>query len=387
MSAVLARLRVRETAGIRRFLYPLTAYVSLPKHINLEALSLATEQGAAVPVQVIRRDDGQCRIDFAVSLAPLQGDVKLLLTADGPQIEVPDPLYLTQQADGKLVSRQERFSTTLGRMGSISEVVYDGIGHLAELPAGIEHDTGIRRPDPEDANYKRGLRTIAQAEDMPFEVTHEDIGGGPLSAWCTTEGVYADGCKTVVGTEITACKSWVILNYRLEQPAPGERIFLGLMPEGEFRRDSTTTIFDTGINGIYGQTNYWGASLRWLAPSSEDGLIRWEVEQNYVSQGDSSAPRMDYVGTVTKQEFPRQLWFHMVNGSKAIAVVVTKMPTSWQKLEISIRRTICITVTLADEVAEPMEFGVCYHFLNDVPAIAAATNPQSILLPPVVEVL
>ena len=40
------------------------------------------------------------------------------------------------------------------------------------------------------------------------------------------------------------------------------------------------------------------------------------------------------------------------------------------------------------EGASPVaEFGVCYHFLNDVPAIAAATNPQSILLPPTVEVL
>jgi len=33
---------------------------------------------------------------------------------------------------------------------------------------------------------------------------------------------------------------------------------------------------------------------------------------------------------------------------------------------------------------EPAAFGLCCHFLNDIPALAAATSPQSILLPPVV---
>ena len=46
------------------------------------------------------------------------------------------------------------------------------------------------------------------------------------------------------------------------------------------------------------------------------------------------------------------------------------------------------SVTNWEAIRRPVaEFGVCYHFLNDIPAIAAATNPQSILLPPTVEVL
>ena len=48
---------------------------------------------------------------------------------------------------------------------------------------------------------------------------------------------------------------------------------------------------------------------------------------------------------------------------------------------------VSVAFRLGDTITGPAEFGVCYHFLNDVPAIAAATNPQSILLPPVVEVL
>ena len=35
MSEVLARIRVRETHGIRRFLYPLTATLNLPQTLKL----------------------------------------------------------------------------------------------------------------------------------------------------------------------------------------------------------------------------------------------------------------------------------------------------------------------------------------------------------------
>lgn len=388
MSEVLARIRVRETHGIRRFLYPLTAYVNLPQSVSIEMLSLATEQDMAVPLQVIRQHGEQCRVDFAVSMAPLQEDVELFLTEGGPQIDVPDPLHLIQQADGKLLSTQERFNITLGPMGGIEEVVYDGVKHLRMPLVGIESMTAVERPDPDDRNFKRGLILIDEAQKMPVEVVQTQVGGGPLSAWYGTEGIYADGCAATVWSEITACKSWVNMTYRLERTGANETVLLYLPLGGSFEQEPPErTTFDTGINGIYGQTNYWGASLKWVAPSVEGGPICWEVKQDYVSQGDSSAPRIDYVGIVSEHEFPKQLWFHMADGKKAIAVAITKLPAHWSKLEISLRKTIRIRLLLAEEADEPMEFGVCYHFLNDVPAIAAATNPQSILLPPVVEVL
>ena len=44
-----------------------------------------------------------------------------------------------------------------------------------------------------------------------------------------------------------------------------------------------------------------------------------------------------------------------------------------------------ISFQLGEEVSGPAAFGICWHFLNGIPAAAAATNPQSILLPPIVE--
>ena len=42
MSDVLARIRVKETHGIRRFLYPLKAEVVLPTSLDYAALGIAT---------------------------------------------------------------------------------------------------------------------------------------------------------------------------------------------------------------------------------------------------------------------------------------------------------------------------------------------------------
>ena len=104
----------------------------------------------------------------------------------------------------------------------------------------------------------------------------------------------------------------------------------------------------------------------------------------------ATAGRVDYVGEVeTAEAFLPQRWFHLIDSDKALAVAVTKMPATCRSLTVrlTMEGDISVAYKLGDTVSGPAEFGVCYHFLNDVPAIAAATNPQSILLPPVVEVL
>ena len=98
----------------------------------------------------------------------------------------------------------------------------------------------------------------------------------------------------------------------------------------------------------------------------------------------------DYIGQVaTAEEFLPQRWFHLIDSDKALAVAITQLPPDCREMTVRLTHEgdVSIAFKLGDTITGPAEFGVCYHFLNDVPAIAAATNPQSILLPPVVEVL
>ena len=87
-----------------------------------------------------------------------------------------------------------------------------------------------------------------------------------------------------------------------------------------------------------------------------------------------------------RPEFPSQRWFHLIDGDKALAVAITQVPASCKHLAVRLTADGLVRVSyeLEENQSPAAEFGVCYHFLNGIPAIAAATNPQSILLPPAV---
>ena len=90
----------------------------------------------------------------------------------------------------------------------------------------------------------------------------------------------------------------------------------------------------------------------------------------------------------TAEEFRSQRWFHLIDSDKALAVAIAYVPKECQVMTVRLTHAGNISVAFKlDETSPAAAFSVCYHFLNDVPAIAAATNPQSILLPPAVEVL
>src|SRR6266542_6667490 len=65
--AQIARFRVRETAGLRRFSFPVRASMEA----NAGALQLR-ENGKAVPAQFSLLGDGTMDVDFNVSIGPLE---------------------------------------------------------------------------------------------------------------------------------------------------------------------------------------------------------------------------------------------------------------------------------------------------------------------------
>lgn len=381
MSDVLARLRVTETHGIRRFLYPLTVVLPLHEAEAGSSLRLAAIEGEAVPLQVTPLGDGLARLDFALSLAPLQRPLELQITRSESQASIPDPLHLTILPDGTLHSTQERFQIRLGHAGQIEDVVYDGIAHLSK-------PCYFHRTDPSNSLYERGLITSIQTS-LPFQSTETHAGGGELAAWQRAAGTYADGSTAEMTTEITACKSWVTLHVRLHHPRVGETLRVCLPLGGDFASPNPTrTIFDTGIDSIYGQCDYFGSYLSWFAPAAPGEPIHWQIGKEFIHEHGQNLSRIDYQGTtLSEAQFQRQRWCHLVNGRQAVAIAITQMPDHWRELHVRMRGQMCIEFVLNEHISDTAEIGVCYHFLNDVPAIAAATNPQSILLPPTVEVL
>ena len=358
MSEILARIRVRETHGIRRFLYPLTFpdyRLSSDDHKRYrdhrESLSLCRPDGTPVPFDVIGNN-----LHFGVSLAPYE-EQELLLQLDGPRVMVDDALNVTV-SENVIQSQQKRFAMTYTADGSVREIVYDGVSHL-------------RSPTTITCNG-----TAATG----FEVS--DVKSNPLSFFVQTEGSYghfATGTHDAfVTTKTTACKSWIEIICGVDGTNPSDEIVFTL----PLAVTSPTLTCDFGIGGyVFGKLDSKATEIVWKTEFGDAPYAKWTV---------ATAGRVDYVGEVESAEaFLPQRWFHLIDSDKALAVAVTILPEGCQSM--TVRLTIEGNISIAFKPGGSPEtvavFGVCYHFLNDVPAIAAATNPQSILLPPIVEVL
>jgi hypothetical protein len=380
MSEVLARIRVKEEHGIRRFLYPLSAEFSLPSGTDLQSLGLATTYGEVIPLQVAELSMGRYRLDFAVHLGTHR-ELELELREGQPGKSIEDPLQISTNGD-TLSSKQQLLEMVLSPKGKISNVIYDGVRHLA---APIEVSGGG------DTDDRRFLQGLIYSEETPMNLhdVHVTHGGGPITAWLQTKGRYASGCLATVDTEITACKSWAKVMCRLEDPAPETGVIFTI----PFAIESRVVTYDCGLGGgVYGKLEYETdaatVSIHWKR--DEHNYAEWRINHApFVSirLGNSNPNYAGY--TANAEDFQAQRWFHLIDKDKAIAVAITRVPETWKRLKVRMSHTSGILIEcVLDETAIPVaEFGICYHFLNDIPAIAAATNPQSILLPPTVEVL
>jgi hypothetical protein len=353
MSEVLARIRVKEEHGIRRFLYPLIAMLDCTdSELNMSGLNLVTAAGEALPCEWTDLNEGyEWLLQFAVSLDPF-GELELRLSADSARKVVPDHLTI-QVNDGTLSTQQQRLAIKVSREGMPASVVYDGLSHLRTIGT-------IQR---------NGELLVPNADEV-------EAGGNSLSAMVYASGKYGDGCVGRTRTDTTACKSWITVTHELEQPHSGDEITFTL--PFAVRAELLTCDFGIG-GGTFGKLQKGSAEEIVWGTKFEADAAHWSL---------ATEGRTDYVGQTPLSDFRAQRWFHLIDSDKALAIAITDVPESCQEMVVSMNTTGDVVITFRlGEPADSVEFGVCYHFLNDVPAIAAATNPQSILLPPTVEVL
>ena len=369
MSEVLARIRVRETHGIRRFLYPSMASLELPSNADTSRFQFIKADGQPVPTEVhyvapnytAKEGRKKFQLCFAVSLAPHEEMDLELHSREMDNRLLDDPLNIQRIQGGGLENSQQRFFISLAKSSALSQVVYDGVPHLKS---------------PEYVS----LNGFAAPDGVPNSISgsHLHLSYSCSGAYPREEVGERDVADFLSLTSLTACKSWAHRYHWIHEPKAQDEVVFTL----PLAITAPTLTCDFGVGGyVFGKLDAKAPEIVWRTEFGDAPHARWSV---------ATAGRVDYVGEVaTAEEFRPQQWFHLIDSDKALAVAITCVPPDCTEMTVRLTHEgdVSIAFRLGDAITGPADFGVCYHFLNDVPAIAAATNPQSILLPPVVEVL
>jgi len=348
MSALGGKIRVTEKHGIRRFLYPLSADIGFPDGVDLREYKLVAKSLPSVPFYVDKIDipGNYWSLHFAVSLAP--NEVLDLELVPGEPDRVSDPIAFAPLSEaGGIKTTQQRLSVEIDENAILRSVIYDGVQHL-RAPLRVSRNNAPAFTD---------VRTRMTSGD--------ELGAGA--------SIITENLAEILSTGVSACKSWVSVGYAPRTTRAGEQIAIQL----PFAATTDNLLCDFGTGGgIYTKLDRSAAgSVVW-----DYGFPNWSLRNN---------GRIDYAGKAVPDEFTSQAWFHVVDAGKSIAVAITSIPHNTELLTAKIDADGLITVecTIHEDSDKHSKFAVCYHFLNDVPAIAAATCPQSILLTPSVEVV
>ena len=93
VTAQVARIEIAETAGLRRFGYPVRARINTP--LPADGLRLAAGY-KPIAAQFTRMDQGAVEVDFSVDLGPRE--TRGLVVEKGAPIELSKPMSVDQTA-------------------------------------------------------------------------------------------------------------------------------------------------------------------------------------------------------------------------------------------------------------------------------------------------
>lgn len=363
MSDILAKLHVIEHDGIRQFLYPLYANLNreLRRQIDDGIYTLADEAGTALPTRIVL--NGTARgIWFAHSLTPFADRVLHLVPTDH-LVDVPDAMGAGISRDGTLATTQSRVSFKINSRGSIHSCLYDGFEHLA-APSYWTFDS------------------------KPLD--HERL------QWTDLDGIGVHGVGTAgpsdpaisLQTSVTACKSWILQG--VEFRTRGSAVVSWHLP---MNLPGDNLIVDCGLgNGVYLRSSAPNSSILIEIDSEKKSWCTWragfaktaDVRQAALSgeSCESAFTRIDYSSTARTFDLASRVWLHAIAGQKSAALAVFIGALNWRRLTIVVEPGGYTTLTAL--IGNPGSHGLTgvIHFLNDIPPIAAATNPASILCVP-----
>jgi hypothetical protein len=373
-------LAVRETAGLRRFSYPV--HTLLPAGTGGENFRLVRDD-RTVPAQFRRVSgpDGQpaVALDFTASIGPLEALRYQVETGEGVE---PGP----EPQRGLQVERQEgafrvqsgsalRYAIDARLAGFLESMGNSGRDYLEPKAGGLY--LRAKGQDPENA-----VRLGGDGQELSATITRQ----GPLAVALRFAGAtpFPGGERIASTLELTfpSTKSWVEATWRVDDPSRsvgGLRLELGLKLDG----DVTLVDFGTAAT-IYGvlRRRERMALTAGSAPGYPLLPRPWVVEKG-------SPEKLTAFAEAPRPEAPpAEGWAHIMDATRCTAVAIAEFGRGARdRIEVDTGGRVRITRDFAGSGAgaAPRRGSKVLHFwVHFVPMpvqIGAATSPQAMLAP------
>ncbi|MGH9675313.1 MAG: hypothetical protein ACRD44_19250 [Bryobacteraceae bacterium] len=348
---MIARFRLREAAGLRRFSYPVrTAFSSTAPAASMRLL----EEGKPVPAQFTQRDGGLVELDFNAAMAPLEVRNYTIEEGAGPRpaaavaVEETPASFLIRGGGGVL------FDVPRNLLGFLNAARTQGLNFVRPGSFGL----GLVYRD--DILYRAGgVSHWGEATRAAV------IKPGPLCAGLrfeSTEGLR--GSRTVasvVEMHFPRSKSWVEVIWTVDDP---EGLVTGLLADLHLDVAGPPLLVDFG------------------ASSMVYAVLRKEPAITFDATGEGWA--IDLAGErYAAGAGAPEGWAHVMDRERATAAAVAEFdqfnPPARSRIEIHAGGRLLLRRDVTRGRENTLRFWL--HFVSMPVQIGAATSPQSMLSP------
>ncbi|MFO0890631.1 MAG: hypothetical protein U0790_15990 [Isosphaeraceae bacterium] len=364
------RFRLLETAGLRRFGYPVHA--EFPKPTGATRFTLI-QDGKPVPAQfrAVRDASGAERVslDFNASLGPLESAVYEVRSGeDGPDAEPRRGLKVESAGD----------SFRIDGTGMIYEVPMDLSGFLGRVAQGDREFLGRKSTG---LWLRPAGRQSGGSEPRPLALRGVISRRGPLAMGLRYDGVgNDDGRRVAVAVELTfpSSKSWVELNASIGDSGAGPAYELGI--DLDLAIEGSPTLVDLGATGTVYGTLQGEERLSLIGlPGAGWEVIKGDRRQDVLQAKPPRGPG--------KPDSPNaEGWAHVMDATRCTAVAVADFGTrARDQIEVSANGRLRVTRRFPEGTQGPRSLRAWYHFVPMPVQVGAVTSPQSMLAPLEVE--
>lgn len=373
-------IEVRETAGIRRFSYPVS--LKLPD-VSVGLGNARLRDGSKPVAAQFRQEggvDGASWLDFNLSLMP--NEARTLTLDHGAGIVAdsePRGLELKETPAGFEIRNGQQLTWSLGRdLHDVLKSVQTGkFEHLRPDGArfGIEGANDVLYGDK--ATHPRVLRSGPLAVAIRYEFAPRT---GSLA-----------GAKATIDLTFPVSKSWMEVDWRIEDPRQAVRsVRLDLAQNLDSPTDKEPTLVDFGASSLVYMSLTPGTagklSARTPAPQATPAVRpTWEVFRGAAERLEPFVVRPS--GTASGNA---EGWAHVMDRQRCLALAIGEFGRGGDdSIETTAEGNIRMSRRFVNDEsngANTKHFRFWLHFVGFPPHLTAATSPQSMLSPLVVRV-